>query len=162
VPYSSQDDIWQDDRYLPSWRDVWEDDVRLEDHWTTTVDGVYKTNMLGKINGYIDITEDATTGGTLTTQDVQGQSYYYDNSSAVALTLPPVAAGMNACFYDLDGTADITIDLDGSDAFVLDGAAQTAGQTITSPGAAGDYICIEGLDDTYWVTKGRSGTWTSP
>lgn len=97
-----------------------------------------------------------------------GTMFIADHATATSdttYTLPAAAAGMAACFYDNGaGTGGITIEIDGSDVIILDGTALTAGNTIDSPGVAGDgangdFICIMAIDATNWVTLGRSGTW---
>lgn len=73
-------------------------------------------------------------------------------------TLPAVTAGQSACFYDEEGDG-ITIDLDASDVINLNGTPQAAGVSIDSPAAAGDSICVLGIDTTTWITLNRVGTW---
>ena len=63
-------------------------------------------------------------------------------------------------FYDIAGGV-ITVDpLDGTDTIYLDGVTVGAGDAIDSPGIVGNFICLVAIDDTRWVTAGRSGTWT--
>lgn len=90
---------------------------------------------------------------------------HYTATSDTLYTLPAAVAGMSACFYDNGGGAGgITIEIDGSDVIILNGTALDAGDTIDSPGVAGDgangdFICLMAIDATNWITLGRSGTW---
>jgi len=62
-------------------------------------------------------------------------------------------------FYDIGGGV-ITVDpVDGTDTIYLNGTSVGAGDAIDSPGAVGDFICLMAIDDTRWVTVGRSGVW---
>jgi hypothetical protein len=57
---------------------------------------------------------------------------------------------------------EITLELDGSDTFILNGVTMDAGEAIlnTTAEAAGDYICVVGLNTTAWKVLGKQGTWT--
>jgi len=49
--------------------------------------------------------------------------------------------------------------VDGTDTIYLNGTTVGAGDAIDSPGAVGNFICLMAIDDTRWVTVGRSGAW---
>lgn len=120
--------------------------------------------MLGKTN--IVVTTDGTESPTA--EQMYGTVFIADHGTATSdtdYTLPGVEAGMSACFYDNGGgTGGIIIDAADGDEILLNGTSVGAGDAIDSPGVAGDgangdFICIMGIDTTYWITFGRSGTW---
>ncbi len=82
-------------------------------------------------------------------------------AGAQTVTLPAVAAGMSTCIATT-AAAEITLELDNSDTFVLAGVTMTAGEAIinTTAEAAGDYICVIGITDVIWRVAGKQGTWT--
>lgn len=86
-------------------------------------------------------------------------AHFNNDADVIDFTLPPCEAGLFMLFYDIGGGV-ITIDtFDGTDELYLDGTSVGAGDAIDSPGVAGNFIGIMGIDDTRWVTSGRSGTW---
>ncbi len=113
----------------------------------------------GTIRGAVDVV--ATTGTSLavSADQAKGSMHTADSTSVVTFTLPAATTGLSACFYDLDATAIITVDVQTGDIITLDGTALSAGDSIDSAGAKGDFICLLGLDTTNWLTLGRSGTW---
>ncbi len=122
----------------------------------------------GTIRGAVNVV--VTTDGALspTAAQMYGTMFIADHATATSdttYTLPAAVAGMSACFYDNGGgTGGIIIEIDGSDVIILDGLALDAGDTIDSPGVAGDgangdFICLLAIDATNWITLGRSGTW---
>lgn len=126
--------------------------------------GVTGGTILGKMN--VVVTTDGTESPTAS--QMYGTMFIADHDTATSdtdYTLPGVEAGMSACFYDNGGgTGGIIIDAAAGDEILLDGATVGAGDAIDSPGVAGDgangdFICIMGIDTTYWITLGRSGTW---
>jgi hypothetical protein len=109
----------------------------------------------------------AVTGGIQILSDVASptaaQSYGSVNitSGAGTHTLPPVVAGMSTCIVTTTA-AEITLELDNNDTFILDGVTMSAGEAIinTTAEAAGDYICVVGTSSVIWQVLGKQGTWT--
>jgi hypothetical protein len=107
------------------------------------------------------------TGGIMILSDVASptaaQCYgsWNETSGAGTHTLPAVAAGMSIC-HGTSAAAEITLELDGSDHFVLNGVTMSDGEAIinTTGEAAGDYICVIGIDASTWKVVGKQGTWT--
>ena len=62
------------------------------------------------------------------------------------ITLPTLEQGMWAC-VKATTTAVISIDLQATDTWTLDGTALTAGDKITSPGVIEDTICFYSDND---------------
>jgi hypothetical protein len=120
--------------------------------------------ILGATN--VIVTTDGTESPTAA--QMYGTFFVADHATATSdtdYTLPTAAAGMVACFYDNGGGAGgIIIDAAAGDEILLDGTGIGAAEAIDSPGVAGDgangdFICIMAIDDTNWITLGRSGTW---
>jgi hypothetical protein len=82
-------------------------------------------------------------------------------TTAGTVTLPAVAQGMSTCI-EIDAAIEITLELDNSDTFILNGVTMAAGEAIinTTAEAADDWICVVGRDSTIWKVKGKKGTWT--
>ncbi len=113
-------------------------------------------------NSMLSATDIITTTDTslvVTAAMLGGSMHISNNASGTDYTLPTAVAGMNACFYDINGGGDITVDAATSDLFLLDGTALSTGFAIDSPGAIGDTICIVAIDDTTWITLNRVGVW---
>lgn len=108
-----------------------------------------------------------TTTGTATAK-MKGEVHIADHATAtsdVDYTLPSAFAGMTGCFYDNGGgDGGIIVDAAAADEILLYGAGVGVADAIDSPGVAGagangDFICLQAIDDTYWITLGGSGTW---
>ena len=82
-------------------------------------------------------------------------------TTAGTVTLPAAAPGMSTCIAT-EGALEITLELDGSDTFVLNGVVMDAGEAIinTTAEAAGDYICVIATSAVKWRVAGKQGTWT--
>lgn len=92
---------------------------------------------------------------SLTAANAYGFVLHYNASSGV-INLPAGAAGMNGIIY-LTSTNGVTIDPNGSEVVVRDGATQTGGVSFTLTGAAGNYVALE-YNGSCWVTLGYKGT----
>ena len=107
------------------------------------------------------------TGGIMILDDVASptaaQCYgsWNETSGAGTHTLPAVAAGMAIC-HGTSAAAEIILELDNSDHFVLNGVTMSDGEAIinSTAEAAGDYICVIGLNSTTWKVVGKQGVWT--
>ena len=93
---------------------------------------------------------------TLTVAQMYGSVVYA--TGAITITLPAVVEGMHVTIYSEDATVK-TVEIDGSDRIRLDGTALVDGNTIDSPGAAGDSITLHGDSADGFTTHGASGTW---
>ena len=93
----------------------------------------------------------------MTTAGMYGTMFWATGAGTWAL--PGAATGMNFCVYSTTAAA-IVINPDDGDTIVLNGTALSAGDSITSASAAGDFICLLAKDANTWYTLGRSGTWT--
>jgi hypothetical protein len=108
------------------------------------------------VKGTIETIEDSD-GGSVTKSQCWGS--IYSNSGANTYTLPAVEAGMNICFFNRTA-ATMIIDVDANDQIVLDGSDLSNGYTIeNTSAAAGDFVCLHGLDSVHWLVWGSSGTW---
>lgn len=113
----------------------------------------------GAILGAININSDINgmSQGEMTTARVYGTMFFA--TGAGTWNLPAAAAGMSLCVYSTTAAA-VVINPDDGDTIVLNGTALSAGDSITSASAAGDFITLVALDANTWYTLGRSGTWT--
>ncbi len=116
----------------------------------------------------VDIVTSVGDTDTVAAAELRGTMHIADHATStsdVVYTLPTAVAGYSACFYDNGGgDGGISIDINGSDTFLLNGTALDAGDQIDSPGVAGagangDYICLVAIDATNWITLDQSGTW---
>jgi len=113
----------------------------------------------GIVSGNTGITLDTDPAIVLTAAMCKNMARYNNDAGVIDYTLPPAAIGLVVGFYDR-GPGVITIDpFDGTDEIELNGTPIGAGDEIDSPGAAGDFIVLMAIDDTTWVTWGRSGVW---
>ena len=125
--------------------------------FTGTV-GAAAITATGIISDMSNILLDTDPSIVLTAAMCKNMIRFNSDADVIDYTLPSVEAGLVVMFYDIGGGV-ITIDpYDGTDTIYLNGTALTAGNAIDSPGAVGNFICLIGLDDTRWVTVGRSGT----
>jgi hypothetical protein len=116
----------------------------------------------GTLRGQVDVVATTATTDTPTAHEMRGSWHTASNTAIVTYTLPEISTigvGASACFYDLDATAILTIDVDAADVIVLNGVDLDAGDTIDSPGARGDFICLLAIDTTNWLALGSSGVW---
>jgi hypothetical protein len=108
--------------------------------------------------------------GNLTATAAILRSGLIQQTAAGTITLPTAASvgyGTPFCIIVRDASETCTIDLDGSEKFNLYGTALAAGNTLDSPGAAGDYVCLVAVSDTdgsgtdgYWVLGYGKTAWT--
>lgn len=113
----------------------------------------------GIISGMSGITLDTNATIVLTASMCKNMIRYNNDADVIDYTLPAAAIGLVVMFYDIGGGV-ITVDpVDATDTIYLDGSSVGAGDAIDSPGVVGNFICLIAIDDTRWVTGGRSGTW---
>ena len=122
-------------------------------------------------NGYVRSVQswgaDITGNISLNTTALHG--VIYQVTAACTITLDAAADagyGAEVGFRVRDASETVIIEIDASDKINLNGTALDAGDTIDSPGAAGDYIILKATTDADgsgtdgWVTFGSKGTWT--
>ncbi len=113
----------------------------------------------GDVTGATSVTLDTAATVVLTAANCLGAARFNNDADVIDYTLPGAAAGLTVVFYDIAGGV-ITVDpTDGTDTIYLNGTSVGAGDAIDSPGAVGNFIALMALDDTRWVTIGRSGVW---
>jgi hypothetical protein len=101
-----------------------------------------------------------------TSVTLAGPREYFICSSTCTVTVPVPAAGYEFCVRNANNVSTvITLAAIGSSARyenTANTAYGTAGTgTFVSGGAAGDKICIVGLDSTHYLTFSYNGTWTA-
>jgi hypothetical protein len=103
------------------------------------------------------------TAGTGAGSEAWGGLLVNNDNDVITVTLPSAVAGMNVCVANGNTvTAALTVDCDGSDAFVLDGVAGADGAHMASAGAAGDIICVTAISASQWLATFDTGTWSIP
>ena len=114
-------------------------------------------NAFGKLFYGSDITGNSS----LNTTQLQG--YFYVVTAACTVTLDAAADvgfGSVSMFYIRDAAETVIIEIDNSDIINLHGTPLDAGDTIDSPGNAGDFICLIATTDADgggtdgWITLG--------
>lgn len=115
----------------------------------------------GTLSGELGVTLDTAATVDLTSaSNARGAVRINNDDDVIDYTLPPCEAGLNVCFDANIYDRVITVDVDDEiDYIILDGVAGTAGHAIDSPGDAGDFICLLGLDSDRWKAMGQAGTW---
>ena len=96
--------------------------------------------------------EQLGSGHTVEVSASSGEGYnsVHYITAAVTITLPAVPSG-GACFTFIStGANTVTIDSNASDLIILDGTTLDDGDSIDSPGAAGDIVSIIYYDSTGW------------
>ena len=115
--------------------------------------------VTGTLTGESSITLQTSDAEIVLTAAMCRNAIHINNDNDVIdFKLPDAEAGLVVMFYDhLVGV--ITVDPQDGDKIWLDGTDLTAGVSIDSPGALGDFIVLMAIDGVSWVTLGRSGTW---
>jgi hypothetical protein len=104
-----------------------------------------------------------TSGSPYTLLGLTGY-YWNDASGAYTFQLDSPVAGKQYCFGNYSGqTGVITVKSTTSVYIVYKGANGTVTTgTLVSGGAAGDFVCMEGVDTTHYMVTGVGyGTWTN-
>lgn len=129
--------------------------------WVLTDLGADAVNLLTNLvaTGYVDAETNVflSTGNPIT---VAGSSAVYINNDddGIEFDLPAAASGKSFCFRNRYAQV-ITIDPDDSDYIILEDTAASQGEAIVSTGAADEFMCVFGIDDSYWMSMGYVGTW---
>lgn len=90
---------------------------------------------------------------TTATVTVSGNRANYVNNDDDVIEFDLPADPENCFFCFLNRYAQvITIDPDDADYIILEGTTADAGEAIVSSGAAGEFICLFGLDSEYWFS----------
>ena len=87
--------------------------------------------------------------------------YYNADNDVQEYDLPAAASGKQFCFHADTFAQAITIDPDDGDTITLAGVTDSAGDSIYSSGAAGEFICLQGLSASRWIVWGYGGTWAA-
>lgn len=106
---------------------------------------LYKTET-AKTANYTILVADRTT--TFSNKGATGE---------ITFTLPSAAVGLNNCIY-VFAAYTVTIKPGGSDQ--IHALTDAADNRIQNVGTAGDYVCFEAIDSTYWAPLPREGTWS--
>ena len=118
------------------------------------------------INGRFRVTDDGT-DNNVSKAEMNGLILDQDGDTWVLADIDAAdGTGWSVCFYG-DSANAITVDPDAEDIIIDtfdDGGAESAGESITSGGSAGDMICLVVVkfssDIAYWAVTSENGTWT--
>lgn len=112
----------------------------------------------------VTTTATATLGGTNKTGYVYNQEA--TSTTAITYTLPTAAQGRQYCIKNSNNgtsaeTGTLKLVTSASGQFIIyNGVLSASGGYIISTGAAGDGLCITGVDTTHWEAYVQNGTWT--
>lgn len=112
----------------------------------------------GTITGKTEIRLNTAASVVLTADSCLNIVHVNWDADAIDYTLPAAEQGLSVMFIDKAGGV-ITVDPAAGDIICLNGTDLAAGNSIDSPGDAGNQIVLTALDGTYWMTTGRSGVW---
>jgi len=140
------------------------DDLGAGVNTSTTVDvgqvliatGLDTTNANTVVSVPEPVIQKHATSHTLSAHECYGGSVYYITASGVTLTLPAAEDGMSITVICTTANVGI-VDSNASDLIILDGTALDDGDSIDSPGAAGDIVVLTYYDATGWFAS--SNTW---
>jgi len=95
----------------------------------------------------------------LTADDCYGGLNVNADDDVIDFTLPGAAAGLVCCFDSGTFARVVTVDpVDGTDTFIKEGVAMTAGNALDTGGTKGEQFCVVGRDDTYWTVLGGTAS----
>jgi len=123
------------------------------EYFSGPISGSSTITAAGTLHGLIEIIAD---DNSLSAAQCYGSANKLNGAETT--TLPAAVAGMNVLLYSDDATVK-TIDPNGNDHIWLNGVDLTAGVSINSPGAVGDYIVLVAFADNNWYSVGQSGVW---
>ena len=115
----------------------------------------------GSIAGRIPIGSDITASGNLTTTDLHGKFYVVTAACTVELDkVTDAGFGASVLLYIRDAAETCIVEVDDADKINLHGTPLDAGDTIDSPGNAGDYVSlishtnVDGSGTDGWIVVG--------
>ena len=115
----------------------------------------------GSIAGRIPIGSDITASGNLTTTDLHGKFYIVTAACTVELDkVTDAGFGASVLLYIRDAAETCIVEVDDADKINLHGTPLDAGDTIDSPGNAGDYVSlishtnVDGSGTDGWIVVG--------
>lgn len=123
---------------------------------TTAANGVAVDGLTIRDGGLIKQDQAKTASYSVAATDNGDLFTNIGATAEVTFTLPTAAEGLNYCFY-VGAAYTVTIELDGSDQ--VHHLTNAAGDRVQNAGTAGDSLCIQAIDATYWVPVHETGTW---
>lgn len=124
--------------------------------------------VVGKTRWGSDITANITLGDDTGAEEVHGVIYQVTAACTVTLeAAATVGFGSTVMLYVRDASETVIVEVDNADKINLHGTPLDAGDTIDSPGNAGDFICLiattdaDGSGTDGWITLGYGeAAWT--
>jgi hypothetical protein len=117
----------------------------------------------GVVDGLVNIVISTASSPTTISSATYKTAYYFNQGNSAAnsiYTLPTAAAGLQYCVKNYTGISQIIkFQTSASGQYIdLGGTLCTSGGDVKTAGAAGDGICVIGVDATHWVAYCSSGT----
>jgi hypothetical protein len=131
----------------------------------TTIGAVNATSLAatGVVDGLVNIVLSSATSATTISSATYKTAYYFNQGNSAAnsiYTLPTAAAGLQYCVKNYTGiTQPLKFQTSASGQYIdLNGTLSNTGGDIKTGGAAGDGMCVIGVDAAHWVAYCSSGT----
>jgi len=117
----------------------------------------------GVVDGLVNIVISTASSPTTISSATYKTAYYFNQGNSAAnsiYTLPTAAAGLQYCVKNYTGISQIIkFQTSASGQYIdLGGTLCTSGGDVKTAGAAGDGMCVIGVDATHWVAYCSSGT----
>jgi hypothetical protein len=121
------------------------------------------SGVLAQANMAPPVTVVSISGSPYTLAGLTG-FYWNDSSAAFTWDLNAPVAGVQYCFGNYAGQTGVLTITSTSGVYIVykgvNGTVSTG--TLVSSGAAGDFICVVGVDSTHYAAAGAGyGTWTN-
>jgi hypothetical protein len=119
----------------------------------------------GRVDGTVGMLESTADAALTVSVATHGHSSYFMNKGNSAansiVTLPTAESGLQYCSKNYTGiTQVLTLQTSAAGQYIdLDGTLTATGGFIHSDGAAGDGVCVIGVNATTWVAYPSKGTW---
>jgi hypothetical protein len=117
----------------------------------------------GVVDGLVNIVLSTATSATTVSSTTYKTAYFFNQGNSAAnsiYTLPTAAAGLQYCVKNYTGiTQVLKFKTSASGQYIdLGGTLSSSGGGVQTGGAAGDGMCVIGVDTTHWVAYCSAGT----
>jgi hypothetical protein len=117
----------------------------------------------GVVDGLVNIVMSTATSATAISSATYKTAYFFNQGNSAAnsiYTLPTAAAGLQYCVKNYTGISQvIKFQTSASGQYIdLGGTLSNSGGDVKTGGAAGDGMCVIGVDAAHWVAYCSSGT----
>src|SRR5208337_309619 len=117
----------------------------------------------GVVDGLVNIVISTASSPTTISSATYKTAYYFNQGNSAAnsiYNLPTAAAGLQYCVKNYTGiTQVLKFQTSASGQYIdLGGTVSNTGGDVKTGGAAGDGMCVIGVDSTHWVAYCSAGT----